>query len=277
MGRPFSPATAEQVVSVVEAVVVGGEETSSEFVVAFCGIPADLAEAALGLATDLGLIAKVNDRFSAVSPLGRFLSTPREMQKAAVLRVVLESFEPFLVFRNRLTATGLASQAAEQTKAVLDLEARPEAVNDTLISLGTYSQALASEGAGRYRPEGSPMEDVLEALASAGRDLAAAEARIRNQLGNDVFESISRPVVVDPLSNALVRANGGDPRGAVVEGGNAVESYIDGLATAAGVDLTGASGINSKLEKLSQTGNLPKKLLYVGHRHRGHGHGCISD
>ncbi len=269
MGRPFSPATAEQVVSVIEAVMAGGGETSPEFVEAFCDIPADHARAALELATDLGLLTNADGRFTTASPLCRFLSTPREMQKAAVLRVMLESYRPFLVFRDRLIATGLATQAAQQAKAALELEAHHEAVKDTLISLGTYSQALVSEGAGRYRPEGSPIEHVLETLAEASRDIEAAEARIRNQLGDDVFGSLSRGDVIEPLANAMLRAGGGDARGAVVEGGNAVDSYLDDLAAAVGVDLTGSSGINSKLEKLRQSDNLPKKLLYVG-KYLGH-------
>jgi hypothetical protein len=56
MARPFSPATAEQVVNAVEAVVVRRSGADADFVAEFCDIPRAQSEAALQLAADLGLL-----------------------------------------------------------------------------------------------------------------------------------------------------------------------------------------------------------------------------
>ena len=281
MARPFSPATAEQVVAAVEAVAVNRQSTRVEFVADFSDLPRDQAEAALKLATDLGLLSHDAGKYSVASPLCRFVVTPNQMQKAAILRLVLESYEPFVIFRERLVATTLAATAAQQTKAALDLGAHREGIKDTLVSLGTYSHALVTEGGGRYRPEENPFENTLEVLAQACRDASAAEARIREQIGPDAATLVSREEVIVPLADALLRAKSGDPRGAVVTGGNAVESYLDALAGRLGVTLSGAAGINAKLEKFAQGNKMPKKLVqvgkYLGHLRNAADHGVDNE
>jgi len=281
MARPFSPATAEQVVAAIEAVVVNREPTRVEFVADFSDLPRDQAEAALKLATDLGFLSHEAGKYEAASPLCRFAVTPNQMQKAAVLRVLLESYEPFVIFRERLIATALAATAAQQVKVALDLTAHREGIKDTLVSLGTYSHALVTEGGGRYRPEENPSENTLAVLAQACRDAASAEARIREQLGADAAASVSREEVIVPLADALLRAKLNDSRGAVLTAGNAVESYLDAFAGRLGTSLVGAAGINAKLDRLATGNTLPKKLVqvgkFLGHVRNAADHGVDSD
>jgi hypothetical protein len=271
MPRPFSPATAEQLVAAIEAVVVGKQPTKSDFVADFSDLPIVQAEAALLLAADVGLLSQKSAGYSTASPLCRFLVTPNLAQRAAVLRVVLESYPPFIVFRERLVATGNAGTAAQQTKITLELDAHRESIKDTLISLGTYSDALFTEGGGRYAPQPGTADNPLQVLALASGDQASAEARIRHQLGAAACGIVSREEVIVPLANALLRANGSDPRGAVVEGGNAVESYLTALAgrTNGTVNVGGAHGINAKLDRFDQATWMSKKLVFVG-KHLGH-------
>lgn len=268
MPRPFSPATAEQVVTAVDAVVMSGNAARPDFVADFMDLPVPQAEAALELAVDLGLLSVTGGNYSALSPLCRFLATPNIPQRAAVLRVVLESYDPFVIFRERLVSTGAAQTAARQTTVTLGLTAHREDVKDTLISLGTYSDALITEGGGRYAPQPAAAENSLEVLAIAAGNQAAAEGRIRQQLG-DGAAIVSRDEVVVPLSNALLRATGGDPRGAVVEAGNGVESYLIALAIRANVPLGNAPGINAKLDRFDTAHWMSKKLIFVG-KHLGH-------
>lgn len=270
MPRPFSPATAEQVVNAVEAVVVRRSSADADFVAEFCDIPRAQAESALQLAADLGLVKiSAAGACTVVSPLCRFLVTPNLAQRAAVLRVVLESYLPFTAFRDRLVATADATTAARQTKTELDLSAHRDLVKDTLISLGTYSDALLTEGGGRYVPQPSAAGNPLEVLAIAAANQAAAEARVREQLGAEACRRVSRDDVIVPLSNALLQATGGNPRGAVLEAGNAAESYLVELGARAGVNLAGANGLNAKLDRFDTAHWLPKKLVFVG-KHLGH-------
>lgn len=270
MPRPFSPTTAEQVVAAVEAVVVGRQAQRVNFVAEFSELTENQAKAALDLATDLGFLSRDGARYSVASPLCRFILTPNETQKAAVMRVALESYEPFTLFRERLAATPLTSTAAQQIKAALNLDAHREEIKDTLVSLGTYSHALVSAGGGHYRAQDNPAENTLEVLAQGCADAAAAEARIRAQLGPDAAGLASRDEVIVPLADALLRARGGDARGAVVVAGNAVESHLGPLGQRLGVaGVAGAPGLNAKLEQFAQANALPRKLVHVG-KYLGH-------
>jgi hypothetical protein len=283
MPTPFYSATAEQVVSAVEAVVVNGKPTKLDFVADFSDLTKDQAEAALRLAADLKLLAHDASKYTVESFLCRFLVTPNQSHKAAVLRLVLESFAPFVMFRERLVATGAVSTAAQQTKAALSLDAHREEIKDTLISLGTYSHALVTEGGGRYRSAETSMDNTLECMAQACSEAMSAEHRIREQVGQEAASFVSRDDVLVPLSDGLRRAAQADPRGAVVAAGNAIESYLDSLATSLSppIILSGATGINAKLEKFQQANALPKKLInvgkYLGHIRNAADHGTDSD
>jgi hypothetical protein len=280
MPRAFSPATAEQVVAAVEAVLVRRRIADVGYVSGFLDVPEEQAEAALRLAVDIGLLAVESDAFVVASPLCQFVATPSERQKAAVLRILMESYEPFIAFRQRLTVT-TASNAAHETKTLLELDAHREEIKDTLISLGTYSGALVTEGGGHYRFESAADDNPLEEVAAACADVAAAELRIREQIGSHAEAIASRAEVVLPLSEGLLKAKNRDARGAVLEAGNAVESYLSALGDRVGVNLSGAHGINAKLARLETAGTLPMKLIsmgkYLGHLRNAADHGVDTD
>jgi hypothetical protein len=281
MPRNFSPATAEQVVAAVEAVFVTGKCTGADLVARYCDIPAERATSALKLATDLGLLADSSGTYTATSPLCRVLCSPKETHRAAALRIVLDSYAPFIFFRDRLPASPLASTAAHQTRIALDLDAHRDEIKDTLTSLGTYSQALLEEGGGLYRISGVAPDHQLLALAEAASDAASAEARIREQLSAQVANALSRDQVIVPLADALRRAAGGDPAGAVQAAGNAVESFLIEVGARTGANLTGATGLNAKVDRLVTHGLLPKKVAsvgkYLGNIRNAADHGIDSD
>jgi hypothetical protein len=262
--RPFFQSTAEDLVASIEAVVVHGKGTSPQFVAEFADIPLDRAKNALKLAEEMGFVTDNAGDYSAASPLCSLLVSPKLYQKAAALRVVLETYEPFVVFRLRLRTAVFAHQAAQQTKVALNLNEHRDVIKDTLISLGTYSQALKTEGGGLYVPADDVIENYVLTLAQACKDIAAAEARIRLQMGDAAADLVSRDEVLIPLANALLKAAAGDANGAVTVAGNAVESYLEKLAARKGVVVAGAHGINAKLEKFSQANSLPKKVIAVG-------------
>ena len=276
MPKPFSQSTAEDVVASVEAVVANGAPTSVAFVSDFADIPEARAEEALKLAADLRLLVLNGASYSPVGPLCVLLVTPDLALKAAILRIVLESYEPFVVFRNRLKATELAATAAQQTRTTLSLTAHRDAIKDTLVSLGTYSHALKTEGGGRYEPSELPVGNHLLKTAQGCADVAAAEVRIRRQMGDPAADSVDRDEVLVPLASALLQAGAGDGRMAVVLAGNAVESFLVALGTRLGVGLGGANGINAKLGRFAHAGAglvpanaLPPKLIFMG-KYLGH-------
>jgi hypothetical protein len=266
--RPFFQSTAEDVVAAIEAVVVSGKATTVDFVAQFMDVPRDRAKNALNMAQDLGFLAHhAGATFMISGHLSRVFVSPTAGARMALLRVALESYEPFAMFRSRLRVTDSAAEAARQTKIALDLDEHKDIVKDTLISLGTYSHALDTEGGGLFKPDDRPVENHLFAMAQAANDLASAEARIRLQIGDAAADRISRNEVLLPLANALLRAAAGDATTAVVLAGNAVESFLEGLAPrvpAPGVNLVGAAGLNAKLDRFAGANALPRKLIAVG-------------
>jgi hypothetical protein len=281
MPRSFSPATAEQVLSVVGAVVAKGAAADVQFIAEFCDFAEDRAEKALELSVDLGFLQKKANGYIAASPLCMFLRSPDPKQKTAILRVMLGSYEPFLVFRTAIVATGSADRAAQQTRTLLGITAHREDVKDTLVNLATYSGALTSAGGGAYQPDSSPIVDVFTKLAAGCAQQAGAESKVRDLLGGGVANTVSHPDVVVPLATGLRHAAGGDAREAVLQAGIAVENFLVSFAGKYGVPLAGAHGINSKLERLQGANRLPPKLVfkgkYLGHIRNAADHGVDAD
>lgn len=276
----FARSTAELTIQVAEAVRALGNATVGS-IEEFCDLPQEQARNALELALELGLIQKSDETYAQASCLLNFISSPDESRKAAILRVVLESFSPFVNFRERLRATGSADTAAQQTKAALAIDAHREDIKETLISLGTYANALRSEGGGRYSPvEGEAEEDHLQILAEAAADQAAAENAIRDSIGTRA-ESVNREEVITPLGIALLRAQNEESREAVTEAARAVESFLVRLAQRVGVNLDGATGMNQFLGKFRTGNHLPKKLVesarYLGQIRNAADHGVDVD
>jgi hypothetical protein len=98
----------------VEAALVRRGPGNIEYVSTFLDVPEDQAEAALRLAVDIGLLEEQSGDFRVASPLCEFVATPSEVQKAAVVRVLLESYEPFVAFRERLTVTTAQTRPTKQ-------------------------------------------------------------------------------------------------------------------------------------------------------------------
>lgn len=269
MPRSFSSATAESVVATVEAVFIKGGATSPQFAADFCQLPVDQASAAMELAVDLGLLRQAGKNFETGSPLCRFFATDDQMVKASALRLVLEAYEPFVFFQQSLARTPEASTAAQQTQVFFGLTAHREEIKETLISLGTYSQAIETSGGGQYGVKATRFDNTLAKLAAACADAAGAETAIRTLIGTDVEDVSDRASVIVPLADALIAARDGDGRGAVVNAGNAVESYLEAFAGRAGVNVGGAPGINAKLDRFDAAAVIPKKLVFVG-KYLGH-------
>jgi hypothetical protein len=268
--RAFSPATAEQVVATVEAAVVRRAAITPQFAADFGDLSVDQATAGLTLAVDLGLLKKTGNDFEAVSPICRFLGFNNQIVRSSALRVVLESYEPFVLFRDRVAAAVDASDAAQQVKMTLDLGAHREDIKATLVSLGTYCQAIDIGGGGHYTVKATAFGDALAALAAACADIDGAEAAIRDLVGTDVQAVADRGNVIVPLADGLIAARDNDGRGAVVNAGNAVESYLEGMAGRVGVNVGGAHGINAKLDRFhAQSQVIPNKLIFVG-KYLGH-------
>ena len=79
----------------------------------------------------------------------------------------------------------------------MELSAHREEIKDTLISLGTYTKAIQSEGGGRYKSNSTNLVNQLHEIAASCSDLSEAEACIRTEIG-DYSDSVDRIEVIQP-------------------------------------------------------------------------------
>lgn len=281
MPLPFWRTTAEDVLLATEAVAVRGSACNAQFVAAFADMRLSAAEAALNMAEALGFVANDPSGYRPAGPIAHVTRTANVAHKAAALRLLLDSYAPFVFFRDRLVATEQATQAAEQTRIGLDVAADRDDIRETLVSLASYAQAFQSLGGGRYAPAEQPVGIHLPVIAQALADEAAALLRIRERLGPDLAALVSHDDVLVPLAKGLLKALQGDPRGAIVEGGNAVESYLSEWATREHVSVANDHGINAKVSTLSAAHKIPGKLAsaskYLGHLRNAADHGIDPD
>ena len=282
MPRAFSQATAEQVITVSEASVALRSSATVDSIRKFVDLPTDHTKNALALAEDLGLLEEKSGIFFPASPLCRLLRTPHDQERAAVLRITIESYKPFLIFREELEATNDPTAAASRTKTRLDLECHREEVKDTLLNLATYSGALVASHGNVYERDLKSVSNLLLELASGSREESAAIFTVREELGAEAANLVNHEDVVLPLATSLRHASGGGAgREAVLHAGIALESFLDWYAMDRAVDLAGANGVNAKLDTLRQRQCLPKKLVftgkYVGHARNAADHGNDTD
>ena len=278
MPRVFHQATAEQVMAVSEASAALVMPADVKVISRFTDLPEEHTEKALALAIDLGLLAEDAGFFSPASPLCKLLRTPHDNERAAVLRIAIESYTPFLIFREELEATNDPTAAAHRTKEALDLDCHREELKATLLNLATYSGALIASHGNTYKRDLESMSNLLHELASGSREESAAILAVRRELGEEAFQLVDHDGVVSPLASSLRYASGGGSgRAAVLYVGNAMDSFLDWYAADRGVNLAGATGINGKIDKLQREQHLPKKLVfigkYVGHTRNAADHG----
>lgn len=277
MPRSLSPATAEQVVAVVEAVVANNGAADAQFVSAFTDLTLAHSSSALALAEDLGLLKPEDGSYACASPLARLLRTPQQSEKAALLRVLLESYEPFIVFREELEASGDAPAAARRTKARLDMSAHQEDIRNTLIGLATFSGALKVAQGGAYERDSKNLSGLLLELGSGSVEQSAAIFRVREELGPSASNTVSHENVILPLAVALRHSAAGAGREAVVNGGNAVETALTEYAERKGIGLAGATGLNAKLDRLQLPSKLKFNGKYLGHLRNAADHGVDEE
>src|ERR1035441_9513848 len=245
-----SQTTAEHVLAVAEAATVYPMGSTAAQMAAFIDITPAQAEAALELAVELTLLrVDAHGNYVTRSSLCRFLSHRDQAVKSTVLRVVLESYPPFVSFRERWLATADLAKAANQSSQLHGLLLHREAMKETLVSLATFAGVFVTKGGGRYELADETLGNPLAALSQACQDTASAEQRVRIQLGPDASQSVSKIEVIDPLVTALLKCTQpNSARDSVVAAANAVESFLFQEGTTRGLAVAAANGINAKLQ-----------------------------
>jgi len=277
--------TAEHIIGAADVALQSADGVDEQRVAVFLDTTPDYARDALLMGVQLGLLAeRTTGLFVTASPCVKYLVTSVREEKAAIFRFVLEQYKPFNVFKHRLDlSTGVVGEAATQTKAICEITAHREVITGTLIDLGTYANALTSQGAGLYLASETRTTEYLKVLDSVIATRQNAELFITRRLERDAAEWVDRNDVLENLITAYLRlaSISEDSRAPIVHAGNAFESFLAQLAGHFNVNIQGAQGINAKADRLEQAGYLKTKhkhmVKYLGHIRNAADHGIDQE
>ncbi|MEG6573598.1 hypothetical protein V6C31_03470 [Caldibacillus debilis] len=267
------PTTAEHIINATDAVLLKRNGCDENFVASFMDVPDETARNALRMAEQIGLVKLCQNLYYPLCPFATYLATGNEKQKAIVIRLLLEQYEPYRLFKERLIVTGFVQAASEQIRVFFGMSAHREVIKNTLTSLGTYSQSLLSEGAGLYRVAEEVREraDYILGMNEIVSQKEQADIIVRKLLGPNASSWIDPSDTLEQLVIAYLKLSDSknDPRGPILYAGNAFESFLVKFADHHNVSLQGATGINSKIDKLNAAGKLNTKHKFMG-KYLGH-------
>lgn len=275
--------TAEDVVSVVDAVVAKGSCAQKQYITEFTGIATeDQVDKALQMAIQLGLLkySQVSGCYDVDSFLAvKLVSSATDDQKAVFMRLTLEQYEPYKTFKQRYEFTKILDSACRQTKVLHSMSSNERDIKNTLISIATYAKALKSEGANLYSfsEEGNLASFIESSLEMS----SVSDASLRSYWGEPLCAFVNNANVFQPLSQAFqkARANTIDARSVIVHSANAFESFLADYANHHNVSLAGKNGILQKKDAL--VAHLSKKhrgmIEYIGQVRNAADHGSDSD
>lgn len=275
--------TAEDIVAVVDAVVAKGSRCERGFIEEFTGIATDdQVTKAISMAIELQLLEQDTDtrEYWVKAFLARKLVTATtDDQKAVVMRLILEQYEPYVTFKTRYGFTKSIELACRQTKILHSMTSNERDIKNTLISIATYAKALKSEGANLYSfTDGNEDLTLINSLL-AGSSLNAST--LRSFWGEQLYSFVDSTNVFSPLVDAFQKTEASpmDTRAIVVYAANAFESFLDDFSRLKSISLAGKNGIIQKRDALSSV--LSKKhrgmMEYIGQVRNAADHGSDID
>lgn len=226
--------TAEDIVAVVDAVVAKGHDVNIDFISEFTGIATEAqVTKALDMAIELKMVvSEASGNYSVDSFLAKKLVTATtDDEKAVIMRMILEQYYPYTVFKTRYSFTHSIEQACIQTKILCSLSANDRDIRSTLISIATYAKALKSEGANLY--SFVEEENIYPLIESSLMDSAVAKRSLQDFFGERIYDSLNITTIIEPLFEAFQKAKATNPdtRAIIVYAANAFESFLDTYAT----------------------------------------------
>lgn len=276
--------TAEDIVGATDAALQAQEGVDEVLVSNFLDIPTDNARNALGMAEQLGLVStNPAGQFFPTFPYAVYLVTGVLSHKAAILRLALEQYIPYKTFKSRLRLTDSAQEASNQTRALFGINLHRNEIMSTFVSLGTYTNSIVAEGAGRYRVSENESQDFLSVVNEVIQNRETAEICVRRRIGVEAEGWINYEHVLQPLVTAYQMAASAEnePRTPIVYAGNAIESFLEQVADHYAVNVAGANGINAKADRIAQAHHLAVKhkfmVKYLGHVRNAADHGIDGE
>ena len=277
----FAPA--EDIVGVVDAVLAKPADCKKDFISEFADISLVQTENALHMAEQLRLVTCDNatSSYTSQSYIARLMVSSRDdKHKAALFRLILEQYEPFVTFKTRYAFANSIDLACKQVKSMYSMSSDYKDIRNAIITIATYSKAMLNDGASSYSLNSDDVS-YIEILELTLKFKANDDNALRNQLGDKVCQFIDTDKVFNPLSDAYSKIQNIaiDPKAPIQYAGNAFESFLQQIADKHNISLAGKSGIGQKSDALSAV--LSKKhrgmINYIVQVRNGADHGADAD
>ena len=277
----FAPA--EDIVGVVDAILAKPLECSEDFISEFADISTTQTANALHMASQLGLVGKdiATGFYTSNSFLARLIVSSRDdNHKAAIMRLVLEQYEPYITFKARFSFSNVIDLACKQVKSLYSMSCGYKDIRNAIINIATYSKAMINDGASSYKLNQDEVS-YIEILELALKFKANDDNALRAQLGETVCDYLDTEKIFNPLSDAYSKIQNidTDPQATILYAGNAFESFLHQIADGHSISLIGKNGIGQKCDALNSI--LSKKhrgmIQYICQVRNAADHGADSD
>lgn len=272
--------TAEDIVGVVDAILAKSENCNKTFIREFADLSDSQVDNAFNMAIQLGFVQEdaLTSTYSSNSFLARLIVSSRnDKHKAAIMRLSLEQYEPYISFKSRFSFTDSIELAAKQIKTLYAMTSSHKDIKNSLINIATYSMALVNDGANSYKFN---QDDIsyIDILDLAVKFKSNDNQALQIQLTEKVYNFLDKENVFNPLSDAYskIQNESRDYHTPIVYAGNAFESFLLQIANLHSISLVGKSGIISKSSSMSSI--LSKKhrgmIEYIGQIRNAADHGA---
>ena len=262
--------TAEDIVSVVDAALAGKDICDIQYISEFADISEQQAQNAIKMAVNMELLYfdSTSQSYKSDSLLSHLLVSARnDLQKATIMRFILEQYKPFKSFKDRYIFTQSIDLACKQLKVLYGMTTTYRDIKNTITNIATYAKAMISDGANQFVLNDDQVT-YLEIL----------DVVLKSKANDDYIDADK---VYTPLSDAFSKVQNELTEGKtiILYSGNAFESFLQQIADEHSVSLVGKNGI---LQKSSALGNVLSKkhrgmIDYIGQVRNAADHGADVD
>lgn len=275
--------TAEDIVSVVDAALAGKDICDIQYISEFADISEQQAQNAIKMAVNMELLYfdSTSQSYKSDSLLSHLLVSARnDLQKATIMRFILEQYKPFKSFKDRYIFTQSIDLACKQLKVLYGMTTTYRDIKNTITNIATYAKAMISDGANQFVLNDDQVT-YLEILDVVLKSKANDDNALKTLLGESTYNYIDANKVYTPLSDAFSKVQNELTEGKtiILYSGNAFESFLQQIADEHSVSLVGKNGI---LQKSSALGNVLSKkhrgmIDYIGQVRNAADHGADVD
>jgi hypothetical protein len=224
--------TAELLLRAAEAAHILGPAATTTAIGEFLGTPARAAPALAG-AKELSFVEEGTAGEWTGTRWARVAASVSPQEKAVVLRMQLEDYEPYVLFRNRLVAGEEPTDAARQVCVTFGITTDELDARSFLIDCGTFSGSLTYGHAQRLlvNADESVTTDAMTLYEGVLAERDAVIAHIAINLGPEAAGFVTGDIFDYLVDSYLAILNGSPLDGAMFQLGKGVETFVKRLAT----------------------------------------------